>query len=77
MAIEYDSGKRPIRLNHSSGSINITLDYNRNGFISSLQLIRSGVKEVSEVFYSYSDSGLLLTVSVTPPQLMIITGMEI
>ena len=63
MAIEYDSGKRPICLNHSSGSINITLDYNRNGFISSLRRIRSGVKEVSEVFYSYSDSGLLLTVS--------------
>ena len=63
VAIEYDSGERPIRMNHSSGSINITIDYNRNGFISSLRLIRSGVKEVSQVFYSYSDSGLLLTMS--------------
>ena len=47
----YDADAKPVSLNHNSGS-NISIDYNSNGFISSVQLYRGG-RQISQMYYSY------------------------
>ena len=62
ISITYDVNNMPVRLTHHSSGSTINLVYGSNGFISSTELMQSGVV-LSKVYYSYNDDGYLTSVA--------------
>ena len=62
ISITYNVNNMPVRLTHQSSGSTISVVYGSNGFISSTELMQSGVV-LSKVYYSYNDDGYLTSVA--------------